>query len=107
VPTPPQPPPILPFLFRRGVVERDTSILAICNKHKCLCFMLMLVVTHEYFICDLYSLHWSFLKESRFHNFFPELTPRVVIRNKENNKLRGFSPQANYTDQATAACRQS
>jgi hypothetical protein len=22
-------------------------------------------------------------------------------------KLRGFSPQANYTDRATAACRQS
>jgi hypothetical protein len=25
----------------------------------------------------------------------------------KTNKLRGFSPQANYTDRATAACRQS
>jgi hypothetical protein len=28
--------------------------------------------------------------------------------NKDNKtKLRGFSPQANYTDRATAACRRS
>jgi hypothetical protein len=26
---------------------------------------------------------------------------------KLKTKLRGFSPQANYTDQATAACRRS
>jgi hypothetical protein len=25
----------------------------------------------------------------------------------ETNKLRGFSPSANYTDRATAACRRS
>jgi hypothetical protein len=25
----------------------------------------------------------------------------------KNNKLRGLSPQAKYTDQATAACRRS
>jgi hypothetical protein len=31
------------------------------------------------------------------------------IRRKEGTKtkLRGFSPQANYTDRATAACRRS
>jgi hypothetical protein len=29
-----------------------------------------------------------------------------IKQNKEKqNKLRGFSPQANYTDRATAACR--
>jgi hypothetical protein len=26
---------------------------------------------------------------------------------KKKKKLRGFNPQANYTDWATAACRQS
>jgi hypothetical protein len=26
---------------------------------------------------------------------------------KPKTKLRGFSPQANYTDRATAACRRS
>jgi hypothetical protein len=26
-------------------------------------------------------------------------------KTKQTNKLRGFSPQANYTDRATAACR--
>jgi hypothetical protein len=26
---------------------------------------------------------------------------------KKENKLRGFSPPANYTDRATAACRRS
>jgi hypothetical protein len=25
----------------------------------------------------------------------------------KNSKLRGFSPQANYTERATAACRRS
>jgi hypothetical protein len=29
------------------------------------------------------------------------------ILNKGQNKPRGLSPRANYTDQATAACRQS
>jgi hypothetical protein len=29
----------------------------------------------------------------------------VYVTNK--NKLRGFSPPANYTDRATAACRRS
>jgi hypothetical protein len=28
-------------------------------------------------------------------------------QNKQTNKLHGLSPQANYTDQATAACRRS
>jgi hypothetical protein len=30
----------------------------------------------------------------------------IIYINKQN-KLRGFSPQANYTDWATAACRSS
>jgi hypothetical protein len=29
------------------------------------------------------------------------------IKKKLKTKLRGFSPQANYTDRATAACRRS
>jgi hypothetical protein len=29
------------------------------------------------------------------------------IKNNKKIKLRGFSPQANYTDRATAACRRS
>jgi hypothetical protein len=29
----------------------------------------------------------------------------AFFHKKTKNKLRGFSPQANYTDQATAACR--
>jgi hypothetical protein len=28
-------------------------------------------------------------------------------RKADREQLRGFSPQANYTDRATAACRQS
>jgi hypothetical protein len=31
----------------------------------------------------------------------------TVLITKYKKKLRGFSPQANYTDRATAACRQS
>jgi hypothetical protein len=30
-----------------------------------------------------------------------------LLKKKKKTKLRGFSPQANYTDQATAACRRS
>jgi hypothetical protein len=38
--------------------------------------------------------------------------PGAPIKHKDNplkkkKKLRGFSPQANYTDQATAACQRS
>jgi hypothetical protein len=36
----------------------------------------------------------------RFLNIFLNLT-------LEKEKLRAFSPQANYTDRATAACRRS
>jgi hypothetical protein len=53
---------------------------------------------HGFDICTSYSLldfEVLFLGSSCCH----------VITNK--TKLRGFSPQANYTDQATAACRQS
>jgi hypothetical protein len=31
----------------------------------------------------------------------------VHLCNNKTNKLHGLSPQANYTDQATAACRRS
>jgi hypothetical protein len=29
----------------------------------------------------------------------------TIKQNKQRKKLQGFSPQANYTDRATAACR--
>jgi hypothetical protein len=29
------------------------------------------------------------------------------VQNNKTNKLHGLSPQANYTDQVTAVCRQS
>jgi hypothetical protein len=32
---------------------------------------------------------------------------KLLTKTKKKTKLRGFSPQANYTDQATAACRRS
>jgi hypothetical protein len=31
----------------------------------------------------------------------------ILLKSKEKRKLRGFSPQANYIDRATAACRRS
>jgi hypothetical protein len=31
--------------------------------------------------------------------------PEALHQQKQTNKLCGFSPQANYTDRATAACR--
>jgi hypothetical protein len=31
----------------------------------------------------------------------------IYNKSKKQNKLRGFSPQANYTDRATATCRRS
>jgi hypothetical protein len=41
----------------------------------------------------------------------PELIQagREILRSESHKKkeLRGFSPQANYTDRATAACRRS
>jgi hypothetical protein len=51
---------------------------------------------------------------SRPHNLTP--TPRSVLKwrypisehkTNKQNKLRGFSPPANYTDRATATCRRS
>jgi hypothetical protein len=33
--------------------------------------------------------------------------PRGKYYTYKQNKLRGLSPQANYTDRATAACRRS
>jgi hypothetical protein len=31
----------------------------------------------------------------------------IKQKNKQTNKLRGFSPPVNYTNRATAACQQS
>jgi hypothetical protein len=36
-----------------------------------------------------------------------ELVIINILLEESSKKLRGLSPQANYTDQATAACRQS
>jgi hypothetical protein len=33
--------------------------------------------------------------------------PSTLHYQKQNNKLRGFSPPANYIDRATAACRRN
>jgi hypothetical protein len=42
-----------------------------------------------------------------FKTFF-KIFELIYVRNvKTKTKLRGFSPQANYTDRATAACRRS
>jgi hypothetical protein len=32
---------------------------------------------------------------------------KAALDGQRKTKLRGFSPQANYTDRATAACRRS
>jgi hypothetical protein len=55
----------------------------------------------------------SFLLVSwvRMHGSLPPCPPvrlhNVGLRHVENFKLRGLSPQANYADRATAACRRS
>jgi hypothetical protein len=41
------------------------------------------------------------------HNFCHRIREHTLTFNKQTNKLRGLSPQANYTDRATAACRRS
>jgi hypothetical protein len=47
-----------------------------------------------------------FLKECRF--LYIELRQyTALIKKIYKNKLRGFSPQVNYTDRETAACRRS
>jgi hypothetical protein len=46
-------------------------------------------------------------------DFYPEDGDRICLRSfgklpdNTTNQLRGFSPRANYTDRATAACRRS
>jgi hypothetical protein len=47
-------------------------------------------------------------KGSRRENFgFMILDRPSPLRSNYLKKFRGFSPQANYTDRATAACRRS
>jgi hypothetical protein len=38
---------------------------------------------------------------------FPICPLEVITWKAKKTKLRGLSPQANYTDRATAACRRS
>jgi hypothetical protein len=40
-------------------------------------------------------------------HFIKELSRLIVITEKKKTELRGPTPQANYTDRATAACRRS
>jgi 5-bromo-4-chloroindolyl phosphate hydrolysis protein len=44
-----------------------------------------------------------------FYNLEYELSNLIALAKmmKQKKKLRDFSPQANYTDRATAACRRS
>jgi hypothetical protein len=60
------------------------------------------------------EVRWSFRHRLCAVCFFPqhEVTSKWAISkwdqvNCNKNKLRGLSPQANYTDRATAACRRS
>jgi hypothetical protein len=39
--------------------------------------------------------------------FYPTTPPRIPEESTKLTKLRGRSPQANYTERATAACRRS
>jgi hypothetical protein len=44
------------------------------------------------------------------HSVLMQMTPvykSIKQTLQQQNKLRGFSPPANYTDRATAACRRS
>jgi hypothetical protein len=36
-----------------------------------------------------------------------KVVPKLFLPKNKTNKLHGLSPQANYTDRATAACRRS
>jgi hypothetical protein len=49
----------------------------------------------------------SRLFSSGFRAVFLSVTPISQKLKKKKTKLRGTSPQANYTDRATAACRRS
>jgi hypothetical protein len=42
-----------------------------------------------------------------FPSFFGFPPPIITPLKKKKNKLRGRSPQANYTERATAACRRN
>jgi hypothetical protein len=41
------------------------------------------------------------------HFFKFKSAVQLVLPQQAKNKVRGFSPPADYTDQATAACRRS
>jgi hypothetical protein len=42
-----------------------------------------------------------------FTDLYQVGTVYLILYETKTNKLRGFSPQANYTDRETAACRRS
>jgi hypothetical protein len=49
---------------------------------------------------------WKRVSKKDFYNWTGE-GPVMLKKYNNKNKLRGLSPQANYNDRATAACRQS
>jgi hypothetical protein len=49
----------------------------------------------------------SLLTSVRTLKFLCKANELFSIKKKQENKLRGLSPRANYTDRATAACRRS
>jgi hypothetical protein len=76
-------------------------------------FILSKPVLQQYgrFLPDLYVFtsynHHGSCQAAR-HSSPPPRCCENSLKSKEyNTKLRGFSPQANYTDRATAACRRS
>jgi hypothetical protein len=50
-------------------------------------------------VCDRFSFARAIIFESQYFIF--------LLKFPEQKKLHGLSPQANYTDRATAACRRS
>jgi hypothetical protein len=45
--------------------------------------------------------------EGHSTGYFKQKKKCIYVLRKTKSKLRGFSPQANYTDRATTACRRS
>jgi hypothetical protein len=66
----------------------------------------MLLLLEQFILLKLKNKNMATTPIFQFYNC--ELACDIcMVRANKQNKLRGFSPPANYTDRATAACRRS
>jgi hypothetical protein len=79
-----------------SVVSFDQKLYGACTDFCYLLTLLRLLLCSKFYLCC-----------QKIQDFFNQFSVNSVQITSKKTKPRGLGPQANYTDQVTAACRRT